>query len=310
MSRLAALAAAVILVPAAARTEPERLRQARNNFEFGKYEEAIRLIDEASEKKQLAGGAELVEAFRIQGLSHFYLGRRAQARRSFVKLLSSDPDFQLDPLLVPPLAIDEFESVKAENEATLTELRMRSRAAREERRLEEEARRKLLEGDERKGREADPVRVVRFVERVERHSLLSTLLPFGVAQFEQGRNTTGAIFAGAQVVTIVGSILSYTVVQSKLEPSGQIKRDNLVVAQRWRVVNWISFGLAALTYAGGVTDAVLRFQEERSLPVVPRELVPPQTPAASPPAPGRAGASLFLAPTPGGGVAAGLVGAF
>jgi tetratricopeptide (TPR) repeat protein len=294
MRRWTALAAA-LLAPAIAHGEPELLRQARNNFEFGKYEQAARLVEELLEKKQLSDGGELVEAFRIHGLSHFYLGRRSEARRSFVKALSANPDLELDPLLVPPSAIEEFEAVKRENETTLAELRLRRRAAAEEKRLENEARRKLLEGDELRRREPIEVRSMQIIERVEKHNLLSTLLPFGVAQFEQGRNTSGALFATIQGVTLFASVLSYAQVQDRIESTGKVKKENLAIAQRWRAANWVSFGLAALTYVGGVTEAAFHFREERSLPVIPRETPAPVKPAP----PARAGATLFLAPAPG-----------
>lgn len=302
----AALAAAALLAPAAGAADPDLLRQARNNFDYGKYDEALRLIEELLEKKQLADGAELVEGFRIHGLSLFYLGRRGEARRSFVRLLSANPDFELDPMLVPPSAIEEFESVKRENGATLSELRLRRRAAAEEKRLEEAARRKLLDDDEKSRREPAQASSLQIVARVEKHNFLTTLLPFGIAQFEQGRNGMGALFATAQGVTLFATILSYAQVQDRIEASGKVKQENLVVAQRWRAANWISFGLAVATYLGGATDAALHFQEERSLPIVPRELLAPPKPQPPP----RAGPTLFMSPTAGGGLAAGLSGTF
>lgn len=308
MSRLALLCAA-LLASASARADPDLLRQARNNFDYGKYDEAVRLVDELLEKKQLAEGAELVEGFRIHGLSLFYLGRHGEARRSFIKLLSANPDFELDPMLVPPSAIEEFESVKRENAATLTELRLRRRAAAEEKRLEEAARRKLLDEGERGRREPFQPGSVQIVARVEKHNFLSTLLPFGVAQFEQGRNGTGALFAAAQGITLFASILSYAQVQDRIEASGKVKKENRVIAQRWRAANWISFGLAVATYLGGATDAALHFQEERSLPVAPREFLTSPKSQSAAPSPSKAGASLFLSPT-SDGFAAGLYGAF
>ncbi len=309
MIRPAVLAIVTLLLPAIVLGEPEQLRQARNNFEFGKYEEAIRLIDEANERKLLADGPELVEAYRIHGLSHFYLGHRGEARRSFVKLLSTDPDVLLDSLLVPPLVIEEFESVKKENEAALGELRRRRQATAEQQRLAEEARRKLIEEADLQRRDSGRPTLSRL-ERVEKHNLLSTLLPFGVAQFEQGRNTPGALFATAQGVTLFASILSYTQVQDRIEENGKVQPQNLTLAKRWRVANWISFGAAVATYLGGVTDAVIHFQEEKAISSVVRGPAPPGRPA-EPPAqrPNQAGTSFFIAPS-GDGVAAGICGAF
>ncbi len=306
MSRLPVLAAlaATLLAAEPALADPELLRQARNNFDFGKYDEAVRLVDELLEKKQLADGAELVEGYRIHGLSLFYLGRRGEARRSFIKLLSANPDFELDPMLVPPSAIDELESVKRENAATLTELRLRRHAAAEEKRLEDAARRKLLDDGERSRHEPIQANSLQIVARIEKHNFLTTLLPFGIAQFEQGRNGMGAMFATAQGVTLFATILSYAQVQDRIETTGKVKQENLAIAQRWRAANWVSFGLAVATYLGGVTDAALHFQEERPLPIVPRELLAPPKPQP------RAGPTLFLSPTPGGGLAAGVSGAF
>ena len=61
-----------------------------------------------------------------------------------MNLLSHDPDYALDPFLVPPPIVEFFDRVKREHEPALAPLRERRRALREQQRLADEAKRRLL----------------------------------------------------------------------------------------------------------------------------------------------------------------------
>lgn len=305
------LAVALVLAPLRAGAQSDPLRLARYNFEYGKYQDAIALVTELVQKKLIADGPDLIEAHRILGLSHFYLGNREEARAAFVNLLLVEPDYTLDPLLVPPLAIVEFDDVKNQNEALLASIRERRRAIAEQKRLEEEARRKLLEDEERRRRERESQIAL---QRVEQHSYLANFAPLGFGQFEQKRYAMGTVFASTQVVGVGVALFSYARVASKLD-----HRDG----NAWRVrldeptlgaLKWAHYGgiaLALLSYAGSIADALYHHQPETvSFKVVPRDsLLPavspppapvPEQPAERDEAPS---AQLYLSPLEGGAVA-------
>lgn len=337
LALLLALAALLAPAAAAAQAQNDRLQVARYNFEYGDYQKAIQLIEQLQQEKVLSDGPDLIEAWRILGLSHFYLGHSEDARASFVRLLMIEPDYTLDPVLVPPVAVLLLEQIKKDNEAMLSPIREIRRKAAEQRRAEEEARRRLLEREERRRRERDSGPAV--MQRVERHAFLTNFLPFGAAQLEQGRGRVGAIIAVAQGLTLASSVLSYSQVQEYVGSDGKVDRADIDSARTWRTVNWISFGAAASVYLAGVLDAVLHFQEETvSFVAVPRESLkavpttPPSAPATDPEKPSPAApppsdaptapsapepkpdspalsAQFFLSPLPGG-AAAGIVGTF
>ena len=98
------------------------------------------------------------------GLSEYHLGDQPAARTAFVNLLSFDPDYALDPFLVPPPIVDFFDKVKREHEPELAPLRERKRALREQQRLADEAKRRLLA--EEQARNGPPTKVVRVQERI------------------------------------------------------------------------------------------------------------------------------------------------
>ncbi|MGI5863443.1 MAG: tetratricopeptide repeat protein [Myxococcales bacterium] len=286
-----------------ARAQTDLLAEARRSFDFGKWEDAAKAVEELEKNKLLAAEDDLVDACRILGLSHLYLGHSDEARAAFVRLLSIDPDFSLDPLVVSPVAVEVFEAVRAENAELLASIRERRRAIAEQRRLEEETRKRLLEEEERKRRERASGPIV--LQRVERHSFITNFLPFGAAQLEQGRSQVGALFAITQGLGLAGTVLTYSQVKSYIGQDGKVASDRLQAARGWRTANWIVFGATAALYLGGMIDAVLHYESETiDLVTMPRELNAP--PAAQRTEPS---AQIFVAPLEGG-AAAGLAGQF
>lgn len=297
------LITALALLALDARAQTDLLGEARRSFDFGKWEDAATAIEELDKNKLLAAEDDLVEACRILGLSHLYLGHRDEARSAFVRLLSINPDFSLDPLVVSPVAVEELDAVREENAELLASIRERRRAIAEQRRLEEEARRRLLEEEERKRKERASGPIV--LQRVERHSFLTNFLPFGAAQLEQGRGQVGALFAITQGLGLAGTVLTYSQVKSYIGQDGKVASDRLQAARGWRTANWIVFGATAALYLGSMVDAVLNYESETiDLVTMPREPNPPPAARRAEPS-----AQLFVAPVEGG-AAAGLAGQF
>ena len=194
---------AVPLLLALSLAAPPELKRARDRFEFGAYAEA------AGSLRQLLAGdpdlteAEFVDAYRVLGISEYHLGDLAQARSAFVNLLSHDPDFSLDPFLVPPAIVEFFDRVKKEHEPALGPLRERKRALQAEQRLADEAKRRLLAED--LARHGPPARIV----RVERHHYFFNWLPLGAGQFQNGHKSKGTAIAAGQVLLGAANITAF-----------------------------------------------------------------------------------------------------
>jgi len=67
--------------------------------------------------------AELAEAHRLAGIAAFYQQRLPDAEAHFLAYLKAEPDARLDPALVPPEAVEYFNSVASKYRAQLRALK-------------------------------------------------------------------------------------------------------------------------------------------------------------------------------------------
>jgi hypothetical protein len=169
------------------------LKRARDRFEFGAWADAAGSVRAYLADHPEPTGPAAIEAFRILGIAEFHLGDLAQSRQAFVSLLSLDPDYTLDPFLVPPPVVEFFDRVKKENEAALIPLRERKRALAEQQRLAEEARRRLIADEQARAG------AVTKVIRVEQRHYAFNWMPFGAGQFQNGHKAKGTAIASAQL---------------------------------------------------------------------------------------------------------------
>ena len=267
---------ALPLLLALSLTAPPELKRAKDRFEFGAYAEA------AGALRQLLAGdpdlteAEFVDAYRMLGISEYYLGDQLQARSAFVNLLSHDPDYSLDPFLVPPAIVEFFDRVKKEHEAALEPLRERKRTLEAEERLAEDAKRKLLA--EEAARTGPPTRVV----RVEQHHYFFNWLPLGAGQFQNGETAKGTAIAAGELVlgavNIGAYLLHNQIAQNRKGDcvSGQpncskppyTDSDRQLLSQI-DTVKYVSAALFWAVYAYGVWDAHRNY-----VPLVETEITP------------------------------------
>ncbi|HET6438253.1 MAG TPA: tetratricopeptide repeat protein [Anaeromyxobacter sp.] len=265
---------------------PPELKRAKDRFEFGAY------ADAAGALRQLLAGdpdlseAEFIDAYRMLGISEYNLGDLPQARAAFVNLLSHDPDYALDPFLVPPAVVEFFDRVKKEHEAALEPLRERKRALQAEERLAEEAKRKLLA--EEAAHNGPPARLV----RVERHHYFFNWLPLGAGQFQNGEKAKGTAIAAGEVVLGAVNLGAYflhnQIAQDRKRScvSGQpgcsrppYSDSDRRLLQQIELVKYISAGMFWTLYAYGVWDA-----HHNYVPLIETEIAPG----------GRGGATLKL----------------
>jgi tetratricopeptide (TPR) repeat protein len=264
------------LLLALALAAPPDLKRARDRFEFGAYADAAGTLNRFLATDPKLSEDEAVDAYRMLGISEFQLGDQPQARTAFVNLLSHDPDYALDPFLVPPAVVEFFDRVKREYEPTLAPLRERKRVLREQSRLAEDARRRLLA--EEQARTGPPTKVVRVQERL----YLFNWMPLGAGQFQNGDRAKGVAIAAGEVVfgaVNIGALLFHNqIAQDRTRSciSGQPGCSNppysdsdRALLGRVDAVKYISAGLFWALYAYGVWDAHRHF-----VPIVETEVSP------------------------------------
>jgi tetratricopeptide (TPR) repeat protein len=264
------------LLIALALTAPPELKRAKDRFEFGAYADAAGTLRRYLATNPSLSEDQAIDAYRILGISEYHLGDQAQARAAFVNLLSHDPDYALDPFLVPPPIVEFFDRVKREHEPALAPLRERRRALREQERLAADAKRRLLA--EEQARTGPPTKVVRVQERL----YLFNWMPLGAGQFQNGDRAKGTAIAAGQVVAglvNLGAILFHNQLaedRTRTCISGQpgcsrppYSDSDRVLLGRVEAVKYVSAGLFWALYAYGVWDAHKHF-----VPIVETEVAP------------------------------------
>jgi tetratricopeptide (TPR) repeat protein len=308
--------------------DPE-LAGIRVQFEYGKFAEALQRARARIDRGGLSD-EDLAELHKYAGLAAFNLNNLEDAERHLLALLRLDPDYTLDPFVVPPPAIQYFEKLRGRNAGELDAIRQEKRAeAARRRRLEAERERARLQAEEQRRRLEELSRKI-TVREVERRSYLVNFVPFGAGQFQQGRSTLGILLATTQGALAAASIIGFLAHESlyttrtitlydRQSPTGEyaitvygIPSEREGEARTWRLVKAISAGGFYVLYGYGVIDALINHQSEvvttrvedappptsapeASGPGLSRKLVP----AASP------GPEAYLFPLPGG-IGAGL----
>jgi len=255
------------------------LKRAKDRYEFGAYADAAAAVRQLLGTYRELPEPQQLEAWRILGLSEYQLGDRPASRMAFVNLLSIDPDYTLDPFLVPPQIVEFFDRLKVEAEPQLQPLRERRRELKEQERLAEEARRKLLA--EETARSGPPAKVI----IVQEHVYALNFLPFGAGQFQNGERTKGTIIAVSQVLlaaTNLGAILAHNVIaqdgsrrctvsNSANCSNPPIPDSDRQLLQNIDVVKYVSAGLFWAVYVYGVADALVHY-----VPRIETEVTPTQ----------------------------------
>jgi hypothetical protein len=264
------------LLLALALIAPPELKRARDRFEFGAYADAAGTLRQFLATDPELTDGEFVDAYRTLGISEYHLGDLGQARSAFVNLLSHDPDYALDPFLVPPAIVEFFDRVKKEHEPALQPLRERRRALQNEQRLADEAKRRLLA--EEAARTGPPARVV----RVENHHYFFNWLPLGAGQFQNGDKAKGTAIAAGEVVLGAVNIGSYLlhnkIAQDRKRScvSGQAGCSHPPYSDADRrllkqidIAKYVSAGMFWTLYAYGVWDA-----HHNYVPMIETEITP------------------------------------
>ena len=246
----------------------EAMGKARNTFEYGDYATAARMLQGLIDKARFESPALRAEAYRLLGISLFYLGRRGEAYSAFLELLYLEPETELDPFYVSPGIVSLFDQVKKDSERQLAPIRAQHKAEQEARRKgaeEEAARRRQHELEEQQKRLFSMQPAVE--KRVVQREFWVTVLPFGVGQLQNGDRTLGIGLATAQVVAGAASAGSALLIEElRDQSSGKFDPKPYQLANRLAVVKWVGAALFYALWAGGAVHAALRYQPEQQLP--------------------------------------------
>jgi hypothetical protein len=258
---------------------PPELKRARDRFEFGAYADAAGALRQLLARSPDLAEQDSLDAYRMLGIAEYQLGDHAAARSAFVSLLSVDPDYTLDSFLVPPPIVEFFDRVKKENEPALAPLRARRRALREQQRLADEAKRRLLAAEQ--ARTGPPSKIVRVEERI----YLLNWMPLGAGQFQNGDRAKGTALAAGQLVlglVNISAILFHNQLAqdgSRTCVSGEpgcsrppYKDSDRTLLSQVEAVKYVSAGLFWALYAYGVWDAHKSF-----VPRIETEITPGRT---------------------------------
>ncbi|MFL5318782.1 MAG: hypothetical protein ACJ790_03940 [Myxococcaceae bacterium] len=277
----------------------------RSDYEFGKYEDALKRARERIDRGGLSEDQTL-ELHRIAGLSAFNLGKTEDAERHFGAVLRLDPDYAMDPFTVPPPAIQLFEKIRKDMGATLDAIRYERRLKAERLKREAEDQQKAQREEEEKRRKLELMASAAAARTIERRSFLVNFVPFGAGQFQQGRTGVGVALAVSEGTLAMTSIAGYWLYNSLISSRTTVleERDEKpTITERGipferqdeaRVYRWLQLGGGAAfytVYAFGVVDAI--YHHEATVTITPPpEAEKPRASLNFLPVPGGAGAGL------------------
>ena len=186
-------------------TPEQRLKRGKSLFEYRDCAGVVEILDELAVPGQLADEHEQADVHRMLGICYALSENRRLAAREFSSLLAIEPDYQLDTFEVPPPIVELFEAQKELMKARLDEIRKARERARQA---------ELPEG----GIVIERTRTVRV------SSPFTPFLPFGLAQFANGQNIAGTVFAATEgtllLVNIVGFWGSVVVQEGRKDDDG------------------------------------------------------------------------------------------
>jgi hypothetical protein len=291
--------AAIVLVAPPVRANPSQnakdaLDQGRTAYDRGDYGRAIDTINPLLYPSiELGTEDEVVAAHKLLALSYFFVNKQKDAENEVTSLLALRPNYQLDPIVDPPVAVRFFEDVRRRQSERINALKKRELEENERAHKEEE--RRLAEA------KAKAERV--YVDRVvEKHSRIIALLPFGAGQAQNGQTGKAIAFGVSEGVFAITSVAAYFTLQYRYPVNPATGHQQFPASDQSTATALITLQLAAgaafwATLAWGILDAQLLFKREVVVDTRERTTPPPK----------KKKNQLSIIPGPGG---VGIVGTF
>ncbi len=204
-------------------------------------------------------GDSLIEARKLLGLAYLYEKKMPAARQEFVLILQKRPDFELDPVVDPPLALSFLKAIREEQKEKLQQLRLRD---------QEEAERKRKEEEKRLAAARAKAERVYVEKQVIRRSRLVAMLPFGIGQAQNGQRGNAIAF-GVSELALGGLSLGLWISVREVFPEFKVPSGQETLAATLQGIQ-IGAGVAFWAVAiWGIIDAQVKLVPET---VIMREL--------------------------------------
>ncbi len=231
------------------------------------------------------------DAMMCRGATLVGMGKTAEAVELFEKIVRSDRSYEPDPAVFPAQVATVFFDARTSAEEKIRKDQ------------EEEARRAKERREQEAAAAAAQVERMKALEKlatqdhvVEVNRRLIALLPFGVGQFQNGKNGLGWFFLSTEALLVAGTLVTGGIYLAQYENAQAANQSlNSFVAQQYldrvdqaRTVNLLFNGALLATYLAGVIEAEVTFVPAFSS-VRPRPL--PKLPGTSPDAPAPPGGS-------------------
>ena len=305
-----------LCVAAAARSQVSADREidlCRQAYDLGKFGDALKRAQAAVELPAVTPEQQVV-LHEVAGLSAFNLGDQKAAKSHFLELLKLDPDHELDPFAVAPVAIKAFEQVRKDNAQTVDLARQARALERERARREKEAKAQAAREEEEERRRREELGRTQTIRTVEKRPLWVNFVPFGAGQFQQGRTGWGVTYALSEGLMALASVVAYFVIGSLFEQRTYVYRDRLtpegapipsatswgippVLMERYQIWTVLKYSTGIAFYAlwaVGAGDALWHHTPEVVTETRKRLAEPPKTSLQLFPLPGGLGAGFTL----------------
>lgn len=214
----------------------QRIRRAKNRFEFGDCAATLEELDGLDAPQALNDEKQSMEVHRMKGVCLALSGEQAQAELQFERLLHIAPDYELDSFRTPPAIMELFDRIKKD--------------------IREELARLQAAQTQQAQNQPESLRVVWVERELERQNtpFAVVFLPFGLAQWTNQESTKAVIVGSIQLAAISANVGSYWAMQgikSVAEPSASQQE-----AYGWLQTIQAGALIAAIaTYLYGVGDA-------------------------------------------------------
>ena len=228
----------------------------KNAYLYGTYPLVIESLQPLiSPNLLISNPDDLAHAYEYLGLAYFYLNNKKRAQDTFKNLIFFRPEYELDPVQVPPTAVTFFTQLKKSLASELAD----RQAMLDEHRTRELTKKRIL-----KSREV-------ILER-QVNSRLLALFPFGVGQFQNQDTKMGYTFLISELIATGLSIGFFFGVESLRQSNGTFSVEEISNAQRLQSAQMISGSVAIGLMVSGVIHAFIFFQEDRFLRRLERAL--------------------------------------
>lgn len=294
---LSTLALLLASGPAAA-DQAQEFDVAKARFDRGLYEEASKLLEVLLDPRKppcadglTNGGCSAIDPELVERARGMYvtclvpLGRYDDADAQIAMILRENPAFSPSPAVFPAEVVDRFTMMRGRMRDELDTL-VRERAERE--RLKREAESQARQAE--LARLAELQRLAGEETVVERRSRWIAALPMGVGQLQNDDTALAIVFAGAEAVAGITSIVTGVIVadhatvdikETVLLPDGSRRAvyDDVALNEsiaQTTLVNRVAFGTWVGLTVLGIVQAQIAFEPEKITKRPRRERPPSQ----------------------------------